>query len=72
VWGVVGQETFVIIGQSSIGFNSLTSYLFLILFMLVLFWEAKLYSCKCFVSNIIENLICITFVHICHVLKIEN
>jgi len=41
--------------------------------MLVLFKEARLYSCKFFlVSNRIEILICITFVHIHHVLKIEN
>jgi hypothetical protein len=41
--------------------------------MLGLLREVRLYSCKFFfVSNIIKNLICISFMHICHVLKIEN
>jgi hypothetical protein len=37
-----------------------------------LFWETRLYSCKFFFSKKNENLICITFVDIYHVLKIEN
>jgi hypothetical protein len=40
--------------------------------MLVVLLEARLCLCKFFLSNIIRNLICITFVHKCHVLKIEN
>jgi hypothetical protein len=48
------------------------SYFVLDWFMLGLFWEARLFSCKFFFNNRIENLIYITFVHIYHVLKIEN
>jgi hypothetical protein len=40
--------------------------------MLVVLQEARLCSCKFFLSNIIRNLICIAFVHRFHVLKIEN
>ncbi len=55
-----------------LGFNFSMSYFVLDWFMLGLFWEARLYSCKFFLNNRIENLIYVTFVHIYHVLKIEN
>jgi len=62
--------------QSSLelGFNSLTSYFDFVFICSCYFCSKKLGYCRKFslLSNRIGNLICMSFVHICHVLKIES